>query len=228
MVRIFEKIMKNRIKLLRKTLKLSQTEFANSLGMTMRAIQKWEAGEVEIKISSLKLLEKVFNANLDWLINGTGSMFLDKKEKSNAKIEPIRNQFIEIKEYPTVKASAGYGCIINEEVSKPYYVNASLVSNKDCEVVISVTGNSMSPTLEENDKILITSDYDYISKPKINKLYVIHTDNAIYVKRFKQKKGDEYIFISDNKEYGDIRLNINDSGNRIVGKVKGIVYRDFN
>lgn len=220
--------MKNRIKLLRKTLKLSQTEFANSLGMTMRAIQKWEAGEVEIKISSLKLLEQVFNANLDWLINGTGSMFLDEKEKSNVKIEPISNQFIEIKEYPTVKASAGYGSIINEEVSKPYYVNASLVSNKDCEVVISITGNSMSPTLEENDKILITSDYDYISKPKINKLYVIHTDNAIYVKRFKQKKGDEYIFTSDNKEYGDIVLNINDNTNRIVGKVKAIVYRDFN
>ncbi len=73
--------MKDRIKLLRKTLKLNQTDFASSLGMTMRAIQKWEAGEVEIKISSLKLLEKVFNANIDWLINGTGSMFLDEKEK---------------------------------------------------------------------------------------------------------------------------------------------------
>ena len=191
-------------------------------------IQYYEYGKRNITLKLALELQQKFNINSDWLINGTGSMFLDEKEKSNVKIEPIANQFIEIKEYPTVKASAGYGCIINEEVSKPYYVNASLVSNKDSEVVISVTGNSMSPTLEENDKILITSDYDYISKPKTNKLYVIHTDNAIYVKRFKQKKGDEYIFISDNKEYGDIKLNINDSTNRIVGKVKGIVYRDFN
>lgn len=73
--------MKDRIKLLRKTLKLNQTDFASSLGMTMRAIQKWEAGEVEIKISSLKLLEKVFNANIDWLINGTGTMFLEDSDK---------------------------------------------------------------------------------------------------------------------------------------------------
>ncbi len=75
--------MKNRIKLLRKTLKLSQTEFAEKLGMTMRAIQKWEAGEVEIKISSLKLLEKVFNANIDWLINGTGDMILNNNSNKN-------------------------------------------------------------------------------------------------------------------------------------------------
>ncbi len=219
--------MNERIKLLRKALNLGQIKFANKLGYSYAAIQNWEKGK-NISEASLNLIEKTFNVNPNWLRTGIGSMFLDEKEKSNVKIEPIVNQFIEIKEYPTVKASAGYGCIINEEVSKPYYVNASLVSNKDCEVVISVTGNSMSPTLEENDKILITSDYDYISKPKTNKLYVIHTDNAIYVKRFKQKKGDEYIFISDNKEYGDIKLNINDSANRIVGKVKGIVYRDFN
>lgn len=217
-----------RFKEVRKKLNFTQTEFGEQLGKKLRVIQYYEANDSSITLDIILLLQEKFNVNTDWLINGTGSMFLEEKDKSNKKIEPIVNQFIEIKEYPTVKASAGYGCIINEEVSKPYYVNASLVSNKDCEVVISVTGNSMSPTLEENDKILITSDYDYISKPKTNKLYVIHTDNAIYVKRFKQKKGDEYIFISDNKEYGDIKLNINDSANRIVGKVKCIVYRDFN
>lgn len=219
--------MKNRIISLRKVLNMGQIKFAKELGYSYAAIQKWEKGGT-ISEASLKLIEKTFNVNPAWLRTGIGSMFLEDKEKSNVKIGLVSNQYVEIKEYPTVKASAGYGCIINEEVSKPYYVNASLVSNKNYEVVISVTGNSMSPTLEENDKILITSDYDYISKPKTNKLYVIHTDNAIYVKRFKQKKGDEYIFISDNKEYGDIKLNINDSGNRIVGKVKGIVYRDFN
>lgn len=217
-----------RFKLIRKQLGFTQKSFASELNKTEMMIQYYEYGKRNITLKLALELQQKFNINSDWLINGTGSMFLDEKEKSNVKIETMVNQFIEIKEYPTVKASAGYGCIINEEVSKPYYVNASLVSNKDCEVVISVTGNSMSPTLEENDKILITSDYDYISKPKTNKLYVIHTDNAIYVKRFKQKKGDEYIFISDNKEYGDIKLNINDSANRIVGKVKGIVYRDFN
>lgn len=218
----------DRFKMIRNTLGLTQKEFGKALNKTYIMIQNYEKGRRNITDGILLNLQDIFNVNIEWMRTGTGSMFLDEKEKSNVKIEPIVNQFIEIKEYPTVKASAGYGCIINEEVSKPYYVNASLVSNKDCEVVISVTGNSMSPTLEENDKILITSDYDYISKPKTNKLYVIHTDNAIYVKRFKQKKGDEYIFISDNKEYGDIKLNINDSANRIVGKVKGIVYRDFN
>lgn len=215
-----------RFKEIRKALNMTQTAFGVEIGKKLRTIQDYETNKRVITDSVIILLKEKFNVNSDWLVNGIGSMFLE--EKSNIKIEPVNTTFIEIKEYPTVKASAGYGCIINEEISIPYFINANLVTNKEAEMVISVTGNSMSPTIEENDKILITSDYDCISKPKINKIYVIHTDNAIYVKRYKQKKGDEYIFISDNKEYGDIRLNTNDSGNRIVGKVKGIVYRDFN
>lgn len=215
-----------RFKQLRKYLKMTQTDFGEKIGKTMRSVQEYERGTRNITDGVLLNLQETFNVNPNWLRTGTGSMFLE--EKSDVKIEPVSNQYVEIKEYPTVKASAGYGCMINEEISKPYYVHASLVSNKEYEMIISVTGNSMSPTLEENDKILITSDYDYISKPKINKIYVIHTDNAIYVKRYKQKKGSEYIFTSDNKEYGDIALNINDSANRIIGKVKAIVCRDFN
>lgn len=215
-----------RFRQVRKCLKMTQTDFGEKIGKTMRSVQEYERGTRNITDGVLLNLQETFNVNPNWLRTGTGSMFLE--EKSNVKIEPVSNQYVEIKEYPTVKASAGYGCMINEEISKPYFVHASLVSNKECEMIISVTGNSMSPTLEENDKILITSDYDYISKPKINKIYVIHTDNAIYVKRYKQKKGNEYIFTSDNKEYGDIALNINDSANRIIGKVKAIVCRDFN
>lgn len=215
-----------RFKQIRKALNMTQTAFGEKIGKTMRSVQEYERGTRNITDGVLLNLQETFNVNPNWLRTGTGSMFLE--EKSNVKIEPVSNQYVEIKEYPTVKASAGYGCMINEEISKPYYVHASLVSNKECEMIISVTGNSMSPTLEENDKILITSDYDYISKPKINKIYVIHTDNAIYVKRYKQKKGNEYIFSSDNKEYGDIALNINDSANRVIGKVKAIVCRDFN
>lgn len=215
-----------RFKQIRKALNMTQTAFGEKIGKTMRSVQEYERGTRNITDGVLLNLQETFNVNPNWLRTGTGSMFLE--EKSNVKIEPVSNQYVEIKEYPTVKASAGYGCMINEEISKPYYVHASLVSNKECEMIISVTGNSMSPTLEENDKILITSDYESISKPKINKIYVIHTDNAIYVKRYKQKKGNEYIFSSDNKEYGDIKLNIHDSANRVIGKVKAIVCRDFN
>ena len=215
-----------RFKEVRKKLYFTQSEFGEQLGKKLRVIQYYEANDSSITLDIILLLQKKFNVNSDWLINGTGYMFLE--EKSNIKTESANTTFVEIKEYPTVKASAGYGSIINEEIIMPYFINANLVSNKDLEMVISVTGNSMSPTLEENDKILITSDYECISKPKINKIYVIHTDNAIHVKRYKQKKGDEYIFSSDNKEYGDIKLNIHDSANRIIGKVKAIVCRDFN
>lgn len=64
-----------RIKLLRKILLLSQTAFAEKLGMTMQGVQKWEAKKVEIKESSLMLLENIYNVNPSWLRTGVGEMF---------------------------------------------------------------------------------------------------------------------------------------------------------
>lgn len=218
--------MNERIKLLRKALNLGQIKFANKLGYSYAAIQNWEKGK-NISEASLNLIEKTFNVNPNWLRTGIGSMFLDEKEKSNVKIEPIVNQFIEIKEYPTVKASAGYGAVICEAESVPYQIHKKFVENTDKEIIIGVVGDSMQPELYENDKILITTDFKYTSNPKKNSLYVIGIGNDIYIKRYKQKRDNELIFTSDNKKYDDIRLNINDGSIRIIGKLK-LVIREYN
>lgn len=218
--------MNERIKLLRKALNLGQIKFANKLGYSYAAIQNWEKGK-NISEASLNLIEKTFNVNPNWLRTGIGSMFLDEKEKSNKKIEPIVNQFIEIKEYPTVKASAGYGAVICEAESVPYQIHKKFVENIDKEMIIGVVGDSMQPELYENDKILITTDFKYTSNPKKNSLYVIGIGDDVYIKRYKQKKDNELIFTSDNKKYDDIKLNIHDGSIRIIGKLK-LVIREYN
>ncbi len=218
--------MNERIKLLREALNLGQIKFANKLGYSYAAIQNWEKGK-NISEASLNLIEKTFNVNPNWLRTGIGSMFLEEKEKSNKKIEPIVNQFIEIKEYPTVKASAGYGAVICEAESVPYQIHKKFVENTDKEMVIGVVGDSMQPELYENDKILITTDFKYTSNPKKNSLYVIGVGDDVYIKRYKQKRDNELIFTSDNKKYDDIRLNINDGSIRIIGKLK-LVIREYN
>lgn len=69
-----------RIKELRKHLKLSQTDFATKIGVTRGVIANIEAGLVEIKDYVLKLICSVFNVNEEWILTGAGEMFAKSKQ----------------------------------------------------------------------------------------------------------------------------------------------------
>lgn len=66
----------DRIKMLRKSLKLNQEEFSAKLGMSSSSVYEWEHNRVEIKESTILLIEFVYNVNPNWLRNGEGEMFL--------------------------------------------------------------------------------------------------------------------------------------------------------
>ena len=73
--------MNTRIKNLRKTLNLTQQEFANKLKFSRTTISSFES---RAKVPSEKTLEYIciiFNVNKEWLINGTGDIFYDDVDK---------------------------------------------------------------------------------------------------------------------------------------------------
>lgn len=85
-----------RIRFLRKdTLKISQTEFAEKLGVTRTVIKNLELNVLarpDQKLSLLKLMCKEFNVSEDWLLNGEGEMFLPISRKT--QIEKLTNQLM--------------------------------------------------------------------------------------------------------------------------------------
>lgn len=54
---------------LRKEKGYSQTDLANELGVSYKAVSKWETNEAQPKLSRLKDLARVFNISVDELIN---------------------------------------------------------------------------------------------------------------------------------------------------------------
>ena len=68
-----------RLKELRKTLGLSQREFGEKIGRTLRAIQNYEAEQRVPDETTLKLIELLFNVNPEWLREGKGKMFEDSR-----------------------------------------------------------------------------------------------------------------------------------------------------
>ncbi len=71
-----KKILNDRIKLIRKSLGLTQDEFGKRLGLTRGAITNIELNKTEPKPLLIDLICRIFNVNEDWLRTGEGEMFL--------------------------------------------------------------------------------------------------------------------------------------------------------
>lgn len=68
--------MNERLKLVRKTMKLSQEEFGKRLGVTGPGISKIESGDRGVTEQMLLSVCRTFSVNRDWLETGEGEMFL--------------------------------------------------------------------------------------------------------------------------------------------------------
>ena len=215
--------MKNRIKALRKALKLSQTEFAQKLGMTMQGIQKWEYGTVEIKLSSLNLISETFNVNPDWLLNGTGEMFIGENRQQEV------SDIISIPYYPEVSAAAGSGALVyDENTVKHLQISSAIIniSTGDNVCLINATGNSMQPVIDDKDLLLVDLSQKLITDEGI---YVIRLDTTLVVKRV-QKILNGIILISDNPQYPPREIsadNFNENDAAVIGKVIAVI-KNFN
>lgn len=67
--------MKDRIKLLRKTLDLTQQEFADKIGLKRNSVASYEIGKNYPMDTVIKSICREFNVNEEWLRTGEGEIF---------------------------------------------------------------------------------------------------------------------------------------------------------
>ena len=216
--------MKDRIKTLRKTLKMNQNEFANKIHKVTRTLQKYESGEIVPDYSIVQLIAKTFNVNPDWLLNGTGEMFLD-----NTSRQQEVSDIISIPYYPEVSAAAGSGALVyDENTVKHLQISSAIIniSTGDNVCLINATGNSMQPVIDDRDLLLVDLSQKLITDEGI---YVIRLDTTLVVKRV-QKILNGVILISDNPQYPPRELtadNFNENDAAVIGKVIAVI-KNFN
>lgn len=217
---------------LRKFLNLTQKEMAEAIGKKdYTSIQKFENGSRAITDGVLLNLQEKFNVNIEWMRTGKGSMFLNDKQNKNIEKVQIKNiidtdipNCVTVPFYTDIEASAGYGCFTGMEEYENVAVSKSIVKVNDYAVIITVTGDSMEPTLYNKDRVIIDTNDKY--ELKKNKIYVINKDGLLYIKRYNACINGMYIFTSDNTKYESLVINEDDNGS-IVGRLKSVI-RDFN
>ena len=86
--------MNNRLKELRKTLKMTQAEFAAKLEMVQNSYSKIEIGENSLTEKNIFLICLIFGVNETWLRTGKGEMFdpvsKPKNDEEKALLEMFR------------------------------------------------------------------------------------------------------------------------------------------
>lgn len=76
----------DRIKVLRKSLGLTQALFAEKIGLRATAIGLYESGNRAVTERSIISICKIFGVNEDWLRNGTGEMFVQQQGDENSQL----------------------------------------------------------------------------------------------------------------------------------------------
>jgi transcriptional regulator with XRE-family HTH domain len=72
--------MNDRLKILRKQMKLSQQEFAAKIGMTQSSYSSLESGQTQMTERHIKPICAIFDVCEAWLKDGEGSMFMSNRQ----------------------------------------------------------------------------------------------------------------------------------------------------
>ena len=114
---------------------------------------------------------------------------------------------VSVKRHP-VMVSAGPGAIVTEELGKPYFafderwLKALTPSEPANLSIVRVEGDSMAPTLNAGDDILV--DLGDASERLRDGIYVLRIDDALVVKRIALNPVGRRVTVqSDNPAYPD-------------------------
>ncbi len=185
---------------------INQSALAESLGITRQTISNRIKNESQVTVSELKKVEEFFNITL------------------LSETPDYDDNIVEIDYYRDVFASCGKGSIVFSDDKIKLPVSTMLIggfSRQKSYSMINATGNSMAPTIDNGDKLIV--EHWNGEQIQDNKIYVFCFNNEFFVKRLS-KNLDEIIIKSDNPEYRVRTINGETSQELVlIGKVVGAI-----
>jgi phage repressor protein C with HTH and peptisase S24 domain len=121
--------------------------------------------------------------------------------------EPALTGLVSVKRHP-VSVSAGPGAVVSSELGKPYFAFderwlKALTGSRPANLsIVRVEGDSMAPTLNAGDDILV--DLGDAAERLRDGIYVLRIDDAVVVKRLALNPTGRRVTVqSDNPAYPD-------------------------
>ena len=195
--------------------KMTQEQFALAIGVHRNTVARWESEKGVPDYNALREIVVHFKISPEWLFAETG-------DTSPASTPDGVDVFF----VPKVEArlSAGTGSLIVDGNIEGYFAFRSdwlLHKGAPAQMVLmSVSGDSMSPTISNGDMVLVNQGQKDVIAGAI---YAVGVDDSILVKRLDKQPG-KLVLVSDNREaYPPLELDMTDEAVcesvRIIGRV---------
>lgn len=194
-----------RIRTIRKSLKMTQKEFSTSLGIVQGFLCSIEKGKKTPSDTLIIALLHLYDINPDWLKYGTGEMFRDKPTSAAHSV----NSSIPLYESPLASLDPISDSMVKAVISIPDIP-------VDC-FAFEYTGDFMSPTIRDGDIVIIKPGKQAFSGDII---LIAGRWGDSFLRRFR-RRGDEIFFSADNSSYATFSP---DKKTKIIGTVH-VVWR---
>ena len=232
-----------RFKLIRRELNLTQKAFGDLLGIPLTTVSKYETGTNKPSSDILSKLSEL-NININWLLTGNGSMFLEQDKEYtidktavnmlgetevkylsdiSAPSEIINSDDFSPVPFVEAELSAGGGSFLTSDNIISYYafckqwLRKKLINPKKA-VLMRVMGDSMHPLIDDKDIVLVDLNARTL---KDGKIFAIAFGESIFLKQIQFIPPDKLSLISKNTSYEPIKVQKQDIPRlHIIGQVK--------
>ena len=179
----------------------TQAELCKKLGIKSNAMANRASRDSIFTLSELQILEKGFGVNLF--------------ESSNSNTTNLNY-------YPNVFGSCGTGCMVFEETSEKIAVTKDVITNyspSNKYSIISARGSSMSPVINDDDRLIIQHNVE--NQIIDDTVYLFRYNDELFIKRLV-KNVDQIVCISENPRFQDRIIEPKEDNFSIIGKVVGL------
>ncbi len=169
---------------LRKDKKLTQTQLANALGLSISAISMYERGDREPDFKTLEKISDYFGVSLD---------YLHGKKNPNSFKYNLPHLTEDFTVFPVVgEIAAGYNHIAAEDwTGDTIEIPDSYLKghNRNDFFVLSVKGSSMYPMYQDGDKVLILKQSTLNHSGEIGA--ILYDDECATLKKVEYVDGED-------------------------------------
>lgn len=186
----------DRVRLILQERDISQAAFARQIEVSPQAVSAWFSGRNRPGVEEVARMCQVLRVSPSWLITGSEDSTMHQSIVcENTVCIPLLN----------VRASCGINESLNPNaaVVEVMQINRSWITrncgdvNPNCLNLIIVNGDSMEPTLQDGDFVIIDRSVESFYT---DSMFAFSLDDSLYVKRV-QRIGRKFHIISDNPMY---------------------------
>ncbi|MBQ5691259.1 MAG: helix-turn-helix transcriptional regulator [Alistipes sp.] len=200
--------MGDRVKLIRKSLGMTQEQLAQRLGVGKTALSMIETGKARLSARNRNLLVQELNVNPEWLESGKGEMF-NADPSLAASFGRGAEMAMPLQSVPLYSMEATAGLVpLFEQQSAHTPLNYIHIPNlPKCDGAVYVAGDSMYPLLKSGDIVLYKQLHD-LEDIFWGDMYLLSIDmdgeEYITVKYVQRSERDGYVrLVSQNPHHAD-------------------------